>query len=82
MAVYVRLYDKDYPVVCTDEKSVQFFSGTRKRFRNHGIEYYDNEYIRNGKHFSVHRTSEEMEICRYPGAQDQIRLGKTDRMAA
>jgi transposase len=48
LTVYARPYDEDYPVVCLDEKPVQFFDEVRKGFRKHGVEYYDNEYIRNG----------------------------------
>ncbi len=50
MSVYARPYDKDYPVICMDEKPVQLFANARKSFRskNGRIEYEDNEYIRNG----------------------------------
>ena len=33
LEVYSRPYDKDYPVICIDEKPVQFFSDFRKGFR-------------------------------------------------
>lgn len=50
LAVYSRAYDEKFPVVCMDEKPVQFFEEARKSFRSEhtGICYEDNEYIRNG----------------------------------
>lgn len=50
MAVYSRPYDEKNPVVCMDEKPVQFFASARKSLRSKDgrIEYEDNEYIRNG----------------------------------
>ena len=50
LAVYSRAYDERFPVVCMDEKPVQFFEEARKSFRlkRTGICYEDNEYIRNG----------------------------------
>jgi len=50
LTVYSRLYVKDYPVVCMDEKPVQLFANARKSIRSKDgrIEYEDNEYIRNG----------------------------------
>ena len=48
--IYGRLYNEEYPVVCIDEKSVQFFADFRKGFRSkkNGVQYEDYEYIRNG----------------------------------
>lgn len=48
--VYSRPYSEVYPVICMDEKPVQFFAEERKGFRSSktAVEYYDNEYIRNG----------------------------------
>jgi len=50
LAVYSRPYDKEYPVICMDEKPVQLFANARKSLRSKDgrIEYEDNEYIRNG----------------------------------
>ena len=50
LSVYSRPYDKDYPVICMDEKPVQLFANARKSIRSKDgrIEYEDNEYIRNG----------------------------------
>ena len=50
MEVYSRPYDESYPVVCTDEKPVQFFADFRKGFRSKkdGVQYEDYQYIRNG----------------------------------
>ena len=50
LAVYSRAYDERFPVVCMNEKPVQFFEEARKSFRSKrtGICYEDNAYIRNG----------------------------------
>ena len=50
LEVYSRPYDEDYPVVCMDEKPVQFFADFRKGFRSKkdGVQYEDYQYIRNG----------------------------------
>lgn len=50
LSVYSRPYDEKYPVVCMDEKPVQFFADFRKGFRSqrNGIQYEDYQYIRNG----------------------------------
>ena len=50
LEVYSRAYDEDYPVVCMDEKPVQFFADFRKGFRSKkdGVQYEDYQYIRNG----------------------------------
>ena len=50
LEVYSRPYDEAYPVVCMDEKPVQFFADFRKGFRSkkNGIQYEDYPYIRNG----------------------------------
>ena len=57
LAVYSRLYDKDYPVVCMDEKPVQFFASARKSIRSKDgrIEYEDNEA---GSKFIIRRNTE------------------------
>ena len=50
LEVYSRPYDETHPVVCMDEKPVQFFADFRKGFRSgkDGIQYEDYQYIRNG----------------------------------
>ena len=50
LEVYSRLYDESYPVVCMDEKPVQFFADFRTgvRSRKDGVVYEDYQYIRNG----------------------------------
>ena len=50
LEVYSRPYDEDYPVICMDEKPVQFFADFRKGFRSKkdGVQYEDYQYIRNG----------------------------------
>jgi len=50
LAIYSRPYNADIPVVCMDEKPVQFFASARRSIhsKNGRIEYEDNEYIRNG----------------------------------
>ena len=50
LEVYSRPYDEAYPVVCMDEKPVQFFADFRKGFRSKrdGAQYEDYQYIRNG----------------------------------
>ena len=50
LAVYSRPYNEEYPLVCVDEKPVQFFADFRKVFRSkkNGVQYEDYEYIRNG----------------------------------
>lgn len=50
LEVYSRSYDELYPVVCMDEKPVQFFADFRKGFRStrNGVVYEDYQYIRNG----------------------------------
>ena len=41
LAVYSRPYNKAYPVVCMDEKPIQFFADFRKGFRSkkNGVSY-------------------------------------------
>ena len=75
LSVYAREYDEDYPVVCMDEKPVQFFADLRKSFKKHGVEYYDNEYIRNGT-TCIFLFTEPLAGWRYADAQE--RRTKTD----
>ncbi len=70
LSVYGRPYDADYPVVCMDEKPVQFFAEKRKSFKKQGIEYYDNEYIRNGT-ACIFLFTEPLAGWRYADAQER-----------
>ena len=62
LAVYARPYDSEYPVVCMDEKPVQFFANARKSLHSKDcrIEYEDNEYIRNEQHRSFYLQNHSM----------------------
>ena len=76
LSVYARVYDKDYPVVCMDEKPVQFFASARKSLHSKDgrIEYEDNEYIRNGT-ASIFLFTEPLNGWRFAAAQERrIRL--------
>ena len=69
--VYSRPYDNSCPVVCMDEKPVQFFDNARKGFRSKsGIEYYDNDYIRNGTG-CIFLFTEPLNGWRYADAQER-----------
>ena len=48
LEVYSRPYDESYPIVCMDEKPVQFFADFRTGFRSkkNGVVYEDYQYIR------------------------------------
>ena len=74
LAVYSRAYDEKFPVVCMDEKPVQFFEEARKSFRSEhtGICYEDNEYIRNGT-CSIFLFTEPLRGWRYAYAQERRR---------
>ena len=50
LELYSRPYDELHPVVCMDEKPVQFFADFRRGFRSqkNGVVYEDYQYIRNG----------------------------------
>lgn len=70
--VYSRPYDKAYPVVCMDEKPVQFFADFRKSFRSQssGTLYEDYQYIRNGT-ACIFLFTEPLSSWRYADAQEQ-----------
>ena len=72
LEVYSRPYDKDYPVICMDEKPVQFFSDFRKGFRSKkdGVQYEDYQYIRNGT-ASIFLFTEPLAGWRYADAQER-----------
>ena len=71
MSVYAREYDKEHPVVCMDEKPVQFFASARKSLysKDGRIEYEDNEYIRNGT-ASIFLFTEPLNSWRFASAQE------------
>lgn len=71
LSVYSRPYDKDYPVICMDEKPVQLFANARKSIRSKDgrIEYEDNEYIRNGT-ASIFLFTEPLNGWRFADAQE------------
>ena len=71
LAVYDRPYDSEYPVICMDEKPVQFFANARKSLHSKDgrIEYEDNEYIRNGT-ASIFLFTEPLSGWRYANAQE------------
>ena len=71
MSVYAREYDKEHPVVCMDEKPVQFFASARKSLHSKDgrIEYEDNEYIRNGT-ASIFLFTEPLNSWRFAEAQE------------
>lgn len=70
--VYSRPYDAFHPVICMDEKPIQFFADARKGFRSSkdGTEYYGNEYIRNGTG-SIFLFTEPLNGWRYADAQER-----------
>ena len=72
LSVYNRPYDERFPVVCMDEKPVQFFEEARKSFRSAhtGICYEDNEYIRNGT-CSIFLFTEPLQGWRYADARER-----------
>ena len=72
LSVYMRPYDKMHPVVCMDEKPIQFLDEARKPFRSKksGIKYEDNEYIRNGTG-SIFLFTEPLIGWRYADAQER-----------
>lgn len=72
LEVYSRPYDEDYPVICMDEKPVQFFADFRKGFRSKkdGVQYEDYQYIRNGT-ASIFLFTEPLAGWRYADAQER-----------
>ena len=72
LEVYSRPYDEDYPVICMDEKPVQFFADFRKGFRSKkdGVQYEDSQYIRNGT-ASIFLFTEPLAGWRYADAQEK-----------
>ena len=71
LSVYSRPYDKDYPVICMDEKPVQLFASARQSIRSKDgrIEYEDNEYIRNGT-AAIFLFTEPLNGWRFADAQE------------
>ena len=72
LEVYSRPYDETHPVVCMDEKPVQFFADFRKGFRSgkDGIQYEDYQYIRNGT-ACIFLFTEPLAGWRYADAQER-----------
>ena len=71
LSVYSRPYDEKRPVVCMDEKPVQFFADFRKGFRSKkdGTQYKDYQYIRNGT-ACIFLFTEPLGGWRYADAQE------------
>ncbi|MDJ0304513.1 IS630 family transposase [Dehalobacter sp.] len=71
LEVYSWPYNEDYPVICMDEKPVQFFADTRKGFRSrrNAAGYYDHEYIKNGNG-CIFMFTEPLQGWRYADAQE------------
>jgi hypothetical protein len=71
LEVYSRPYNEKYPVVCMDEKPVQFFADFRKgrRSKKTGVQYEDYQYIRNGT-ASIFLFTEPLAGWRYADAQE------------
>ena len=50
LEVYSRPYNKQYPVVCMDEKPLQLLDEARRgRRKSNGAMIQDSEYVRNGR---------------------------------
>ena len=71
LSIYSRPYDEKYPVICMDEKPVQFFADFRKGFRSqrNGVQYEDYQYIRNGT-ACIFLFTEPLAGWRYAEAQE------------
>ena len=71
LAVYSRPYDEKYPVVCMDEKPIQFFADFRKAKKSkNGTTYEDYAYIRNGT-ACIFMFTEPLQGWRYADAQER-----------
>lgn len=72
LEVYSRPYNALRPVVCMDEKPVQFLSDFRKGFRSqkNGAVYEDYQYIRNGT-ACIFLFTEPLAGWRYADAQER-----------
>ena len=71
LSVYSRPYDEKYPVVCMDEKPIQFFADFRKSRKNkNGTTYEDYAYIRNGT-ACIFMFTEPLQGWRYADAQER-----------
>ena len=61
LEVYLRPYDKDFPVVCMDEKPYQLLGDARKAIymaADNGVLKKDSEYVRHG----TYRSAKKMPI--------------------
>lgn len=72
LEVYSRPYNEKYPVVCMDEKPVQFFADFRKGYKSkkNGVLYEDYQYIRNGT-ACIFLFTEPLSGWRYADAQEK-----------
>ena len=75
LSVYRRAYDERFPVICMDEKPVQLLMDARKGFKSkkNGVEYYDNEYIRNGT-ASIFMLTEPLHGWRWTDARERLHV--------
>jgi len=71
LEVYSRPYDKDFPVVCMDEKPLQLLSDARRKIVQvpGKTERIDNEYIRKGT-CSIFLFTEPLNGWRYTDARE------------
>lgn len=72
LEVYSRSYDERFPVVCMDEKPVQFFADFRRGYisKKNGVQYDDYQYIRNGT-ACIFMFTEPLSGWRYADAQEK-----------
>lgn len=72
LEVHSRSYDERFPVVCMDEKPVQFFADFRRGYRSkkNGVQYDDYQYIRNGT-ACIFMFTEPLSGWRYADAQEK-----------
>jgi hypothetical protein len=71
LEVYSRPYDREYPVVCMDEKPLQLLSDAQRRIKasSGNPEKIDNEYVRCGT-CSIFLFTEPLAGWRYADAQE------------
>ena len=72
LEVYSQPYSEDYPVVCMNEKPVQFYVDFCKGFRceKNGFQYDEYQYIRNDT-ASIFLFTEPLADWRYADAQER-----------
>jgi len=71
LAVYSRPYDKQYPIICMDEKPLQLLADARNKINmtSGQVERMDNEYIRKGT-CSIFLFTEPLNGWRYAVAHE------------